>query len=66
MDTNESTSKRPAQAMSGVVVGILIGVVLSLLLDSWGWMGAGVGIGLVLGGMPLFGRRRDADSGSGS
>lgn len=50
-------NKRPRQAMSGVVAGVLLGVVLSIVLDSWAWMGAGIGIGLVLGGMPLFRRR---------
>lgn len=60
MDTNQS--KRPgAFALSGLTMGIIIGVVLSLVLDSWAWMGAGVGIGLVMGGMPLFGRRSDGE-----
>lgn len=59
MDTNQS--KRQGLAMSGVVVGAVIGVILSIVLDSWAWMGAGVAIGLVMGGMPLFGRRKDAD-----
>lgn len=62
MDTNQN--KRKGVAMSGVVVGVIIGVVLSIVLDSWAWMGAGVAIGLVMGGMPLFGGRKDPDAGT--
>lgn len=58
MDTNQN--KRQGLAAGGIVVGVVIGVILSIILDSWAWMGAGVGIGLVMGGMPLFGRRKDA------
>ncbi|USQ78390.1 hypothetical protein [Ornithinimicrobium faecis] len=60
MDTNQSKSKRPDPSWNGLLVGVVIGVILSMVLDSWAWMGAGVGIGLVLSGMPLFGRRKDA------
>ena len=54
MDANQN--KRQGLAGGGVAFGVVIGVVLSLLLDNWGWMGAGIAIGLVMGGMPLFGR----------
>lgn len=58
MDTNQRTSN--GVTMSGVVVGVIIGAILSIILDSWAWMGAGIAIGLVMGGMPLFGRRTDS------
>lgn len=42
MDTNQS--KRPkALTFGGITLGVLIGVVLSLVLDTWAYMGVGIG-----------------------
>lgn len=41
----------------GVALGMSIGVALSVALDNWGMIGVGIAVGLLFGGMPLFGRR---------
>lgn len=56
---------RDRRMAMGLGIGVALGVVLSLLLQSWGYMGVGVAVGLVLyGGMPLFGRRADPSTDS--
>lgn len=70
MNTNQQTTNRnddgrDKRMAAGLGIGVAIGVVLSLLLDSWGYMGVGVAVGLVLyGGMPLFGHRKDSADGT--
>ncbi|WP_134766546.1 hypothetical protein [Nocardioides sp. 1609] len=36
----------------GVALGTPLGVVLSLLLDSWAMLGVGIALGLVWGALP--------------
>ncbi len=63
--TTRNDDGRDKRMAAGLGLGVALGVVLSLILDNWGYMGVGVAVGLVLyGGMPLFGRRKDPSADS--
>lgn len=57
MDINHD-KKSALSTGGGLALGVGVGVALSIALDSWAWMGLGVFIGLLLAGVPLFGRRK--------
>ena len=36
----------------GVVAGLLVGVVVSVVLDNWGMLGVGIALGAAFGAIP--------------
>ncbi|PYG02348.1 hypothetical protein SAMN05216184_101821 [Georgenia satyanarayanai] len=55
MDDDDQPTSDDNRLAIGVALGVPVGVVLSLLLDNWAFIGVGIALGAAFGAVPANG-----------
>lgn len=55
MDDDDQPEASDNRMAIGIALGVPVGVVLSLLLDSWAMIGVGIALGAAFGAIPAGG-----------